>query len=177
MSKKQPHVTQNSGEENWYTPAIYVESARVVLGGQIDLDPASTEEANRVVMARVFYTKEDNGLKLPWYGKIWLNPPYTRGQIDSFAEKMRIEVKAKRVEQAIVLVNNATETVWFQKLAAISSAVAFPVKRIKFWSVDKASSSPLQGQAFFYIGTEKEKFAREFSKYGIVYYSKGNVHE
>ena len=48
---------------DWYTPDKYIESVREVLG-DIDLDPASCEEANEVVKAKVFYDESDDGLSL-----------------------------------------------------------------------------------------------------------------
>ena len=159
------HVGNNSGDNEWYTPEEYIAAAVRVMGG-IDLDPASSPTANDNVGAATFYTAQDNGLIQPWNGRLWMNPPYAQPLIGQFAERMAEQYRAGNVKAAIVLVNNGTETQWFQTLAAVASAVCFPKGRIKFWHPDKVAV-PLQGQAFLYIGDEPEVFDAEFAQFGF----------
>jgi ParB family chromosome partitioning protein len=77
FTKSKPHDSNNSGENEWYTPIKYIESARLVMG-TIDLDPATSVIANEIVKAKTFYTKEDDGLTKSWFGNVWLNPPYAQ---------------------------------------------------------------------------------------------------
>src|SRR5512134_1699762 len=61
------HRTRFTGENEWYTPAPYVEAARACLGA-IDLDPASSATAQATVRAARFFTRDDDGLKQEWRG-------------------------------------------------------------------------------------------------------------
>jgi ParB family chromosome partitioning protein len=158
---KKPHVVNNSKDDEWYTPAKYIESAREVLG-RIDLDPASNDFANKTVKADRYFTEESNGLEQEWSGNIWMNPPYSTALLSQFADKLI----SSNFSQAIVLVNNATETAWFEKMISKASAIVFHKGRIRFVKRDGEHGAPLQGQAFIYYGDNAERFLEVFSKYG-----------
>lgn len=158
---KKPHVSFNSGNNEWYTPADIIAAARNVLG-TIDLDPASGEIANETVKATKIFTADDDGLAHDWEGNIWLNPPYSTGLIEKFADKLI----HSDYHQAIVLVNNATDTAWFAQLAEHAAAVVFPKGRVKFLRPDGSTGAPLQGQAILYFGEHVQAFKENFEQYG-----------
>jgi phage N-6-adenine-methyltransferase len=159
--------TQGTGENEWYTPAEHIQSVRAVLGA-IDLDPASSEQAQRTVQALRHFTLADDGLAQPWHGSVYLNPPYAQPHIENFADKMIAEVAAGRVTAAIMLTHNYTDTAWFQKLAKAANAICFPKGRIRFVAPDGSLASPTQGQAFFFFGNNPAHFVEVFSSLGVV---------
>jgi hypothetical protein len=169
------HVSHNSGNNDWFTPSAIVEIARTVLG-EIDLDPASCAEANRVVQAKVFYTAETDGLLQPWMGRIWMNPPYAQPLITKFCEKL-IEGHCNGVvTESITLVNNATETKWFQILTEGCVGICFPKSRVRFTRPNGGTGAPLQGQALIYRGQNVARFIHNFTALGLVVLSQANWH-
>ena len=163
--KKRPHISYNSGNNEWYTPKEFIDAARMAMGS-IDLDPASNDIANEVVQAETYYTIETNGLDKDWCGNVWLNPPYASDLIDKFVDKLVEQVEIGNVSQAVVLVNNATETGWFSKLVHIANALCFPKSRVKFYMPDGKTGAPLQGQAVLYIGNKPRNFVEAFRDLG-----------
>lgn len=160
-----PHVAHNSGENEWYTPADYISAARRVMGG-IDLDPASSTIANKTVQAETYYSKDDNGLKQGWGGRVWLNPPYSSDLIGPFIEHLACSIEAGDVTEAVVLVNNATETAWFHRLISVASAIVFTRGRVRFLDPQGNPGAPLQGQALVYSGAQPGRFMDEFGGFG-----------
>jgi DNA N-6-adenine-methyltransferase (Dam) len=43
--------------------------------GPFDLDPCA---APQTAKAPKFYTRAEDGLIQPWFGRVWLNPPYSQ---------------------------------------------------------------------------------------------------
>lgn len=163
-----PHVAHNSGKIEWYTPAEYIEAARRTMGG-IDLDPASSEIANRIVQAAHYYTIQDDGLVQPWFGRVWLNPPYSRRLVKLFTRRVADEYWMENIQAACVLVNNATETKWFQYMLSQAAAVCLLGGRVRFLDTDrKESRSPLQGQIVVYFGGSPTEFREHFRGLGQV---------
>lgn len=165
---KRPHVTHNTGNNEWFTPPEYVAAVREVMGA-IDLDPASCDMANATVGAATFFTSTDDGLIHPWHGRVYLNPPYATDLIGKFTAKLVEHVEDQTVPEAVVLVNNATETTWFQDMAGRADAICFPRGRVKFTRPgDGQKGAPLQGQAVVYFGSEIERFCEVFAPFGVV---------
>jgi hypothetical protein len=96
------HVANNSGNNEWYTPASIVDAARLVMGS-IDTDPATSELANRTVGASQIFTAADDGRAQQWSGKVWMNPPYSKGLIGDFAEAVTSKYGRGEIEQAATL--------------------------------------------------------------------------
>ncbi|MFZ1413665.1 MAG: DNA N-6-adenine-methyltransferase [Defluviicoccus sp.] len=156
-----------TGENEWYTPAPYIEAARACLGS-IDLDPASAPAAQETVRAAHFFTRDDDGLKHEWRGRVWLNPPYAQPDITHFIDKLLGEVAAGRATEAILLTHNYTDTGWFHAAAGQCAALCFTRGRIRFVGAGGEIAAPTQGQAFFYFGPGLERFRASFASFGFI---------
>jgi phage N-6-adenine-methyltransferase len=161
----------------WRTPQIYIDSARGVMG-TIDLDPFSSPEANVFVGARYFFTPEQSALGRRWCPparrrhfpaglNVFMNPPYGSQMIPAVTHAFTTAWHQGDIQQAVVLLNNATETLWFRRLRALASAACFPTGRIAFVAEDgTASSGNTRGQVFLYMGGWPTRFREEFAPYG-----------
>jgi ParB family transcriptional regulator, chromosome partitioning protein len=177
-----PDVTLKSNE--WYTPSRYIEAARAVMGGVIDLDPASCALANETVKATRYFTKDDDGLSQAWSGNVWLNPPYGkipahtnegRSYIGLFVQKLMQEYRQGNVSQAVALVTAQTDAAWFAHFW--HHLLCLPDHKIRFW-LPYGTTSPSRhgcstaahmfGTVFVYLGPNTSKFVEHFSEFGPV---------
>ncbi len=157
--------------DSWYTPSVYTDMVREVMG-KIDLDPFSSKEANSHVKAKRYFDFKSNAFKQTWFkkpGKVFMNPPYGRKIINAAIAIFIEKWNRGTISEAIVLVNNATETKWFQLLLRSSNMICLPEKRIAFEAIDgKNVSGNTRGQVFLYFGSETSKFKDVFKEIGII---------
>lgn len=152
----------------WFTPPKWIELARKTMGS-IDLDPASNEEANKIVKAESFYTKDQDGLSQNWFGNVWLNPPFSAGLISKFADKVIDQYP--NYEQAIIITDNCTETNWWQSLAKNACCILFVKTRIRFLNPNGSPGPyPYRGQTIFYLGPNQgaAAFVHVFENEGTI---------
>lgn len=150
----------------WYTPAVYVESARNVMGA-IDVDPASCAEANAIVKAGTYYTIETNGLEHDWPGRVFMNPPYGK-LAPKFVDKLLDQYSRGITTEAVVLLNlHGVSAGWFEPLW--DHMLCFVKGRIGFYTHSEGpqGGNPI-GSVFIYLGDGLKYFADEFNQHGYI---------
>jgi hypothetical protein len=158
-----------STRNDYQTPEWLLDIAREILGG-IDLDPASSAEANERVRATLYFDARSNGLVQDWVGRVWLNPPYSTELLRAFVRKA-IEER-HRYTACLLLVNACPSTHAFHSLVHAARSVWFPARRINFLLPNGA---PTEGnrydQALFLLGGDsghRHRFASALQSRGVV---------
>jgi ParB-like chromosome segregation protein Spo0J len=147
-----------------YTPVGIVDAVRKVLK-QIDLDPASSREANKIVKASTYFTRETNGLGRCWRGKVFLNPPFaTWGE---WLAKLETEMAAGRVKQAVII--GPPNIGAFRPLLLRGGLLFVPTERPKFYDpIEDRLVFPPFGSLVCYLGAERDRFVEVFGEQGLI---------
>lgn len=168
-------VEGQDGNNEWFTPAIWMDRVRAVLGS-IDLDPASCAQANTTVQATRYFSLNDNGLQQDWSfaRTIFLNPPYlkVRHNVSSLGMWIRkffqeYQKPESRIEQAIILSTSDPDERWYEPLWPYLSC--FTVPRVIFERPGKKPERQSFGTAFTYIGSNEARFIEVFRQCGPIY--------
>lgn len=109
----------------WLTPPSLINAL-----GEFDLDPCCPSNLPWKT-AKTFYSIENDqdGLSLPWNGRIWLNPPYSNWV--PFLEKLKTH------NNGIALIFARTETKgFFDHIWDNADSIMFLKKRVKFLKSD-----------------------------------------
>ena len=109
------------GDTNdWLTPPHLV---RVL--GEFDLDPCACRN-QPWALAKKQYAPPDDGLKLPWEGRVFCNPPYGPNVKDWV-------LRMAKHRNGILLIFSRTETEAWKWVWRTGDAFLFPVGRVSFY--------------------------------------------
>jgi transcriptional regulator with XRE-family HTH domain len=136
------HAGNSSTSEHWETPKELLEPLYSVFG-VFDLDPCSPTSNFRTapVKAKVHYTQDDDGLSLPWFGTVFMNPPYGRS-LSRWTAKAKVEVEQGNAEMVIALLPARPDTHYWHRDIAGSTSVFFLKGRLKFGNTEQVAPFP-----------------------------------
>lgn len=138
------HQSARMKNDEWLTPPE-------ILGrlGEFDLDPCAPETAPWPT-ARLHYWKAMDGLAQPWFGRVWLNPPFGR-------EAVKWLRKLVAHGNGIALVPARTETAMFYECVwNVADAVCFLKGRPHFHYVDGRRADANSGAPIALIAYGKD---------------------
>lgn len=179
-----------SNSSEWYTPIDVIQSTKKLLH-TIDLDPASSIEANKYINASKIFTKKDNGLKQNWNINndepinIFCNPP--SGKIGKYSlpilfwKKLMNFRETGNLNHAIFIAFSLEQFQISQNyrcLSMLDFPFCVPNKRLKFikpknklYIENINNDSPTHSNAIIYIdGIENNNdiFYDCFNRYGKI---------
>lgn len=119
---------KGGSSNEWTTPPDLF--ARLHAIWRFNLDPAATREN---ALCPAFYTAEDDGLAQDWSGqRVFLNPPYSGGQIKKWMKKASEEGQ-KPGTVVVCLVPAKTGPAWWQQyVLPFASYIYYIPGRLKF---------------------------------------------
>jgi phage N-6-adenine-methyltransferase len=136
----------SSKTDDWATPQEFFDSVAKEFG-PFDLDVCADRKNAK---APRFYTREDDGLRQPWAGKCWMNPPYGR-EIGRWMQ--RAYEAAKQGASVACLVPARTDTAWWHDYAA-KGVVRFIRGRLKFGGSKNSAPFP-SALVLFNMGADR----------------------
>jgi hypothetical protein len=164
-----------------FTPLYIVDSVKKVFGGEIDTDPATTEEVNLLrVNAKTFYTKETDGLakENKWHGNVFLNPPggkiKNRSSQYEWFKVAHAKYLSKEIDSFIFIGFNieilrlAKSHLDYATICMLGDRVAYD----KYDNVEGCfipSSSPSHASVIIYMGKNHKGFKEHFQHMGKVW--------
>jgi phage N-6-adenine-methyltransferase len=142
--------SKNTTDE-WYTPKSIIDAL-----GQFDLDPCAPEYP-LFDTAKTMYNKNDNGLSKEWFGRVWLNPPYSRPLIEQFVKKM-----ADHGNGIALLFNRCDNKMFHDIIFEKATAIKFLRKRIRFLRPDGSpGDSPGCGSVLIAFGKDNANILKQ----------------
>ncbi len=129
MNKGFSHEATANKTVEWYTPKYIFDA----IGVYFDLDPCSPgKHIVPWVPAGECYTIEQDGMMSPWFGNVWMNPPYGKNT-PVWLERLALH------GTGIALLFARTDARWFHRFVVMADAICFVKGRINFVREENAA--------------------------------------
>lgn len=131
-------------ETRWLTPPAIPAAL-----GAFDLDPCGAP--GHELAARTYLLERgEDGLRLPWSGRVWLNPPYGR-EAEAFIERLADHGRGT----ALIFASPET-AVWDRLVWPRATLILLLAGRVTFWTEERVSArtNPGKGSALIAYGLE-----------------------
>lgn len=125
-------VMFSSKTDLWATPQSFFDDLNKEFSFEVDV--CATAENTK---CDTYYTKEQDGLVMPWRGTCWCNPPYGR-EIGKWVKKAHDSARGGAT--VVMLLPARTDTKWFHEYIYNKSEIRFIKGRLKFG--DGLNSAP-----------------------------------
>jgi hypothetical protein len=117
--------------------------------GGFDLDPASGCEPQPIAENR--YTKDNDGLSSPWFGTVWLNPPFS--DKEPWYRRLVNQYEHGDVTDAAAVATGDPSTVWFHDYFSTADLICFLEGRD--WYIGHGSSPSFSTQVGVWNPTDE----------------------
>lgn len=130
-------VLHSTGKDDWETPPKLFDLFNGIYS--FTLDAAASAENRK---CEAYLSKADNALRRDWWGRVWLNPPYSR-DVGKWINQAARQVERGNAELVACLVYARTETVWWHDVVMRkASEIVFLRGRVRFTGAPAGAPAP-----------------------------------
>ena len=150
-------ATTGTRKDTWNTPTDFVGDV-LKFFGTVDLDPCCNDVNNPNVPALNYFTEETNGLAHDWYGKVFMNHPYSDSK--TWVPYASLQYELGNTDEMVLLIKLDVSTKWWKSVAKYPWIAIN--KRMRFG--EGTGAAPFQS-AIVYLGKDLDRFNEVFGKY------------
>lgn len=165
-------MSSSKPSDERYTPKHVLDVVRAFGHGVIDTDPCTT--ADNPIGARIHWTLAENGILQAWGGVVFVNPPYSRGELARWmaqcTSRHRDAIVRNEPVDIIALIPSDLGSKAGELVASYCDALCFVRGRLAFGSPQGSMKcGAKQPSIIAYWGERAARFKRYFGALGVVW--------
>jgi len=160
-------MPENERDRDRYcTPIPIAKRMARTFGGLADLDPCHDQSGLTLAHRNYDIRRGQDGLVLPWRGRVWLNCPYSEPAMWLMRAALHWRY---RLAETLAIVNvQSGSRYWHRYVWGQASAICFLETRVAFLYDGVPEKGNRYDQAVIYYGSDVARFRRAWSSLGAV---------